>query len=179
MSGTWLTGEKKIRDIMTSLLLSEKSPPDWGLNPELAIMVGEEGHFCSECSERGQPGSQPCPQPGPCPLCKGNQWRSKCPCLQIEGEVPPPMDWWVPASCPHSTSWHQCWGASWQPLWQKTTDHFPARQWSSFLCLTFLSRSPVQWQGYCSGQIWPAPRVLLYLAFGLLLGRPPLLSLSS
>jgi hypothetical protein len=25
--------------------------------------------------------------------------------------VPPPMGWWVLASCPHSTSWHHCWGA--------------------------------------------------------------------
>jgi hypothetical protein len=29
----------------------------------------------------------------------------------------------------------------------------------------------------CSWQIWPAPRVLVYPASGLLLGRPPLLSL--
>jgi hypothetical protein len=31
---------------------------------------------------------------GPCPFYKGNHWRSKCPCLQVEGGVPPPMDWW-------------------------------------------------------------------------------------
>jgi hypothetical protein len=31
-------------------------------------------------------------------------------------------------------------------------------------------------KSYCSGQIWPALRALLYLASGLLLGRPPLLS---
>jgi hypothetical protein len=59
---------------------------------------------------------------------------------------------------------------------RKTKDNFPARQWSSFLCLTFLSQSLVQWQGYCLGKIWPAPRALVYLASGLLLGRPPLLS---
>jgi hypothetical protein len=31
VSGTFLTGEKKIRDTMASLLLSERAPPDWGL----------------------------------------------------------------------------------------------------------------------------------------------------
>jgi hypothetical protein len=43
MTGTLLTGEKKIRDIMTSLLLSERAPPDWGLHPELATMVERRG----------------------------------------------------------------------------------------------------------------------------------------
>jgi hypothetical protein len=43
MSGTLLTGAKKIRDIMTSLLLSEKAPPEWGLYPELATMVDRRG----------------------------------------------------------------------------------------------------------------------------------------
>jgi hypothetical protein len=40
--------------------------------------------------------------------------------------------------------------------------------------------SPGPWsndKSYHSGQIWPAPRMLVYLASGLLLGRPPLLSL--
>jgi hypothetical protein len=32
-------------------------------------------------------------------------------------------------------------------------------------------------KGYHLGQIWPAPRALVYLASGLLWGRPPLLSL--
>jgi hypothetical protein len=43
MSGTLLTGKKKIRDTMASLLLSEKAPPDWGLYPELATMVDRRG----------------------------------------------------------------------------------------------------------------------------------------
>jgi hypothetical protein len=60
---------------------------------------------------------------------------------------------------------------------RKAKGHFPPRQWSPFLHLIFLSWSPVQWQGYHSGQIWPAPRALVYPASGLLLGRPPLLSL--
>jgi hypothetical protein len=43
MSGTLLTGEKKIRDIMASLLLSERAPPNWALNPELATVVDRRG----------------------------------------------------------------------------------------------------------------------------------------
>jgi hypothetical protein len=33
----------QIRDIMTSLLLSEGDPPNWGLYPELATMVDWRG----------------------------------------------------------------------------------------------------------------------------------------
>jgi hypothetical protein len=43
MSRTLLTGKKKIRDTTASLLLSERAPPDWGLYPELATMVGRRG----------------------------------------------------------------------------------------------------------------------------------------
>jgi hypothetical protein len=43
MSGTLLTGEEKIRDTMAPLLLSERAPPNWGLNPELANMVDRRG----------------------------------------------------------------------------------------------------------------------------------------
>jgi hypothetical protein len=43
VSRTLLTGEKKIKDTMASLLLSERAPPDWGLYPELAIVVDRRG----------------------------------------------------------------------------------------------------------------------------------------
>jgi hypothetical protein len=43
MSGTLLRGEKKIRDTMASLLLSERAPPNWGLYPEFATMVDRRG----------------------------------------------------------------------------------------------------------------------------------------
>jgi hypothetical protein len=43
MSRTLLTGEKKIRDTMVSLLLSEGAPPNWGLYPELATVVDRRG----------------------------------------------------------------------------------------------------------------------------------------
>jgi hypothetical protein len=77
---------------MASLLLSERAPPDWGLDPEFATMVDRRGTSAEDAQKGGQHGRQPHPQPGPCPLCKGNHWRSKCPHLQIEGKVPPPMD---------------------------------------------------------------------------------------
>jgi hypothetical protein len=53
-------------------------------------------HFCRECPTGGQPRRQPQSLPVPCPLCKGNHWRSKCLCLRMEGGVSPSMDWWVP-----------------------------------------------------------------------------------
>jgi hypothetical protein len=40
MSRILLTGEKKIRETMASLLLSERAPTDWGLHPELAARRG-------------------------------------------------------------------------------------------------------------------------------------------
>jgi hypothetical protein len=43
VSRTLLTGEKKIRDTMASMLLSERAPPDWGLYPELATVVDRRG----------------------------------------------------------------------------------------------------------------------------------------
>jgi hypothetical protein len=43
MSRTLLIGEKKIRDTMASLLLSERAPHDWGLYPEPATMVNRRG----------------------------------------------------------------------------------------------------------------------------------------
>jgi hypothetical protein len=43
MSRTLLTGEKKIRGTMASLLLSERAHPNWGLYPELATVVDRRG----------------------------------------------------------------------------------------------------------------------------------------
>jgi hypothetical protein len=76
---------------MTSLQLSGRAPPDWGLHPELATIVDRRG-TSRKNAQKGDGLGQPLPQPGPCPLCKGNHWRSKCPHLQMEGGVPPPMD---------------------------------------------------------------------------------------
>jgi hypothetical protein len=61
----------------------------------------------------------------------------------MDGEVPSPMDWWVPASCPCSSSWYWHWGASWYSHYgRKTKDHFPPTQWSCFSVLPF---SPGPW----------------------------------
>jgi hypothetical protein len=46
-----------------------------------------------------------------------------------------------------------------------------------FSVLPFSSGPQSNDKSYRLGQIWPALRVLVYLASGLLLGRPPLLSL--
>jgi hypothetical protein len=43
MCRTLLTGKKKIRDTIASLLHSERAPPNWGLYPELATMVDRRG----------------------------------------------------------------------------------------------------------------------------------------
>jgi hypothetical protein len=95
----------------------------------------------------------------------------------MEGEVPPPMDLW-----------------SWPPVHAPLTNIdieepqvvimvemrkviFLLDSGAHFSVLPF---SPGPWsndKSYHSGQIWLALRVLVYLASGLLLGRPPLLSL--
>jgi hypothetical protein len=67
-----------------------------GAYSQACYHCGHEGHFCRECPKGGQSGRKPRLPLGPCPLCKGNHWRSKCPHLQMEGGVPPPMDWWDP-----------------------------------------------------------------------------------
>jgi hypothetical protein len=83
MSGTLLTGEKKIRDTMASLLLSERAPLHWGLHPELATMV--------ENAQKGDsPGISPAPNQDPA-LCKGNHWRSKCPRPSPDGRQGAPF----------------------------------------------------------------------------------------
>jgi hypothetical protein len=71
------------------------APTQLGPTSRVCYHYGQEGHFCREClrgTARETWSPVYCPQPGPCPLCKGNHWRSKCPHLQMEGEVPPPMD---------------------------------------------------------------------------------------
>jgi hypothetical protein len=92
----------------------------------------------------------------------------------MEGEVPPPMDWWVQASWPHSTSWHQCWGAI---MAEEQKVIFLLDSGACFSVLPFSPGPQSNDKSYCLWQIWPAPRALVYLASGLLLGRPPLLSL--
>jgi hypothetical protein len=128
----------------------------------------QEGHFCRECL-RGD--DSPAPKLDAA-LCKGNHWRSKWPPHQMEGEVPPSYGLMGPSLL---ATLHFLASMLRSHNGRRTKGHFPPRQWSPFLCFTFFSWSLVQWQSYRLGQIWPAPRALVYLASGLLLGRPPLL----
>jgi hypothetical protein len=64
------------------------------------------------------------------------------------------------SSCPGSTSWHQCWGASGNHNSGEVKGHLSVRQWSLFLCLTIFSWPLVQWQVYHSRNTWPVPGVL-------------------
>jgi hypothetical protein len=158
---------------MTSLQLSKKAPPDWGLHLELATLV-DRRVTSTENAQGEQPRRQPRPQPGPSPLCKGNHWRSKCPCLQMEGEVPPPMDWWVLASCPCSTSWHPCWGAI---MAEKQKIIFWLDSGARFSVLPFSPGPRSNDKVIIGGKSGQPLEHYFYLACGLLLGRPPLLSL--
>jgi hypothetical protein len=108
MSRTLLTGVKKIRDNIASLLLSEKALPNRGLHPELATMVERWGTFPEKAQKGDRPGVSPTPNQDPAFSAKAITKGLSDPHLQMEGKVPPPMDWWVLASCPRSTSWHQC-----------------------------------------------------------------------
>jgi hypothetical protein len=74
---------------------AQRGPHPTGVYILSLLPLWTGGNFCRECTNGGQPGRQPCLSLRPCPLCKGNHWRSKCPHLQMEGGVPPPMDWWV------------------------------------------------------------------------------------
>jgi hypothetical protein len=93
--------------------------------------------------------------------------------------VPPPVDWWVPGPPVQA------------PLlnidFKESLVTILVERWKviflldSGACFSVLPFSPGPWskQSYYLGHIWPAPRVLFYLTFGLLLGRPPLLSFFS
>jgi hypothetical protein len=87
-------------------------------------------------------------------LYKDNHWRSKCPHHQMEGEVPPSMDWWVPVSC---LTLHFLASMLRSHNVRKTKGHFPPRQWSPFPCFIFFSWSPVQWQKLSFGANLASP----------------------
>jgi hypothetical protein len=83
---------KKHHDLIAAL---RNAPPDLGLHLWACYHFAEEEHFLREYPKGGQPGRQPWPPRGPCPLYKGNCWKTMYSCLQMEGGVPLPMDWWV------------------------------------------------------------------------------------
>jgi hypothetical protein len=77
--------EKDKKDTMTSLQLLGSAPPDWGLHPKLATIVGMKGTSAENAQKGDSQEDSPNPQLGPCPLCKGNHWRSKSPVSRWKG----------------------------------------------------------------------------------------------
>jgi hypothetical protein len=94
MSGTLLTREKKIRDIMTSLQLSERAPPDWGQHTELATMVNRRGTSAENAQKGDSLGDSPAPNRDPALSAKVttgglsapvSRWKVRCHLLWIDG----------------------------------------------------------------------------------------------
>jgi hypothetical protein len=174
MSGTLLRGEEKDKRHHGLIAALRESPTRLGPVSWTCYCGGQEGHFCRECLKGDSPGDSPTPNPNQDPaLCKGNHRRSKCPHHQMEGEMPPSMDWWVQASWPNSTSWHQCWGAI---MSEKQKVIFLLESGACFSVLPFSPGPRSNDKSYHLGQIWLATIALVSLVSGLLLGRPPLLS---
>jgi hypothetical protein len=97
MSGTLLT-ERKIRDTMASLLLSERAPPDWGLYPELAAMVDRRGTSVKNALKGDSLGDSPAPNWDPalsarvttgCLSAPIMKWKVRCHLLWIYGPRTP------------------------------------------------------------------------------------------
>jgi hypothetical protein len=97
MSKTLLTGEKKIRDIMTLLLLSERALPDWGLHPKLPTMVDRRVLLQRRlrrgtARELAPPPTRTLPSfttgglSAPTPIFR---WKVRCHLLWIDGSQPP------------------------------------------------------------------------------------------
>jgi hypothetical protein len=99
-------------------------------------------------------------------IAPASRWKARCHLLWIDGSQSP-----VHAPVLGINVEEPC-GSHYG---RKTKDHFLARQWSLFPCLTFHSPQSND-KSYRLGQIWLAPRALFYLASGLLFERPPLLS---
>jgi hypothetical protein len=117
------------------------------------------------------------PLPGPCPLCKGNQ---------LEVEVPPSPDGRQGATSyglvgPSLLSMLHFLASMLKSL---GVDKMAEKQkvillldnGAHFSVLPFSPSPRSNDKSYCLGKFWPAPRVLVYPASGLLLGTPPLLS---
>jgi hypothetical protein len=97
MSRTLLTGEKKIRDTMASLLLSERAPSNWGLYPELATMVDRRGTSAQNAQKGDSLGDSPTPNQDPAlserVTTRGlnapiTRWKVRCHVLWIDGSRP-------------------------------------------------------------------------------------------
>jgi hypothetical protein len=168
--------DKRHHDLIAALRqgLTQLGPASW-----TCYHGGQEGTSAEDAQKRDSMGDSPAPNWDPALSARVttgglsarlSRWKARSHLLWIDGSWPPTHAPVLGINVEDPRGSHDG---------RKTKGHFPARQWSLFLCLTFLSQSPIQWQGYRSGQIWPAPRALFYQASGLLLGRPPLLSLFS
>jgi hypothetical protein len=109
--------------------------------------LGPASWTCYHDGQKGDsPGVSPAPNWDPIlsakvttggPSAPVSSWKVRCHLLWIDG-------FWPPVLAPLL-------GINVEEPWRshngrKVKGHFPARQWSPFLCLTFLSWSPVQWQ---------------------------------
>jgi hypothetical protein len=78
--------DKQLPDLIAAL---REYPTLWGAYISSLLTLWT---LHRECPKEGHPGRQPQPPARTCPLCKGYHWRSKCPHLQAEGGVPPPIN---------------------------------------------------------------------------------------
>jgi hypothetical protein len=146
------------------------APTQLGPTSRVCYQDGQEGHFCRECLRGTAWETAPPPTRtlSSAKVTTGglstpiSRWKARCHFLWIDGSQPPVhtplLD--IDVEEPHGS--HNG---------REVKGHFPPRQWSSFLCLTFLSGPQSNDKSYHSRQIWPAPRALVYLAFGLLFGE--------
>jgi hypothetical protein len=161
---------------MTSLQLSEKVPPDGGLHLEFATIVYRRGTSTGNAKRGDSLGVNPAPNQDPALSAKvttgglsalASRWKVRCHLLWIDGSQSPVHAPLLGIHVEEPQGSHNG---------RKAKVIFLLDTGAHFSVLPFC---PGPWssdKSYHSGQIWPAPRALLYPASGLLLGRPPLLS---
>jgi hypothetical protein len=126
-------------------------------------MVDRRGTSAENVQKGDSPGLSPTPNQDPALSAKVTTGGLSAtpspqpPHLQIDSEVPPPMDWWVQPPIHPPLLGINVKEPRGSHNGRKTKGHFPVRQWSPFLCLTFLSRSPVQWQKLLFGANLASP----------------------
>jgi hypothetical protein len=126
---------------MVSLLLSERAPPDWGLHPELATMVDRRGTSAENAQKGASLGVSSAPKWDPALSARvttGGLTASLSPDGRRDATSYGLM------GPRHLSTLHFLASMLRSHNCRKTKGRFPARQWSSFLCLTFLSWSPAQ-----------------------------------
>jgi hypothetical protein len=130
---------------------------------------GQEGHLCRECLRGNSSGVSPAPNRDPALSAK----------VTTGGLSAPTSRWKV--------RWHLLWIYGSQPpvhaplininIKEPQVVIFLLDKGAHFSVLPFSPGPQSNDKSYHLEQIWPVPRALIYPASGLLLGRPPLLSL--